>query len=188
MAATPPSPARIKLALEHSCPKCKAPAGIGCASPSGRQVQPHKPRLALVDQLTLDTGPPAVLKTPSGRTLHRSIVTTLQERGDLTPLALALAKRIVRNVEEADNARETAADSPTVIGSTGQEVPHPMWAVCARLEERALADARALMLTADSRVAAPAGGASRGAVGDELDDLDELARRRGGGRTARGSK
>lgn len=176
-------PERVKQALEHVCPRCKSPTGVGCTRPSGSFLPSHtvhRAREEAASRVRDDAGPPGEIKTNQGRACWRSWLDTLRERGQVTPGNRRLLLSAVRNLEEAETAHEAAAASPEVVGSTGQQVANPQFAVAARCQERCLAALRALMLTPDTRVAAPAGGHLGGEVGDELDELDVKRRSKSG--------
>jgi hypothetical protein len=143
----------------------------------------HAPRAKIVERIALNAdGPPGSIRTAAGRELHRAMSAELEARGDLDDVARVLVTRVVRNVEEADNARETAAAEPLVVGSTGQLVGHPSWKIAQALEARVLADVTALGLTPQAHAARGRGGAAGGdgdgGSDDPLARLDQLAARR----------
>lgn len=171
-------PEVVRQALEHPCPRCHAPAGIGCARPNGGMLPSHtvhRAREEVVSRLSTDTGPPADLKTAHGREQWRDYADTLRERGDWTPGNRRILLSALRFAEEAENALETAASEPECIGSTGQSVANPQFTVAQRCQARWLTALSHLMLTPAGRVGATSGGSSGGAKGDDLDALDAEA-------------
>lgn len=171
-------PERVKQALEHPCPRCHAPAGIGCARPSGSMLPSHTVHAAregIVDTMREDTGPPSVIRTNAGRTIWRDAMRALRERGDVTPWNTRILLSAVRWTEEHEAALERAADAPEVIGSTGQSVANPQFKVASTAQARALQAFMVLLLPPAARVATAASGSDPGETGDEFDDLDRAA-------------
>lgn len=179
-------PERVKQALEHTCPRCKAPPGIGCARPTGSMLprdQVHKPREEAAARVRDDTGPPGELRTNWARASWRDYMDTLRERGEASrPGVRRILLLALRQLEEAAAALERAADEPECIGSTGNAIANPQFKVASTAQERGLGALRALMLTPDSRVGAATGGAvPAGQAGDDFDDLDRQAAQHAGG-------
>jgi hypothetical protein len=171
-------PERVRLALEHPCPRCKAPAQAGCTRPNGTWLaddKVHKAREDIAARLTHDDGPPASIATNGGRVCWRDYADSLRERGDWTPGNRRLLLSAIRWSEEAEAALERAAETPECIGSTGQAVANPQFQVAARAQEKQLAALTALRLTPASAFFVPVGGKLPGERGDELDDLERTA-------------
>lgn len=160
------------------CPRCGAAAGAPCRRPNGRVVGPEHAHAGRKKAAAAPDVPEDVaerLIDPEAQQLYRSVVGELERRDEATPWTRQLAFRAARNAQEATIAFEQAADAGVVLGSTGQEVAHPLWSVALRLQERVLADLKALRMTPDSAGWTSAGGAE---AKDDLDDLDELAAKR----------
>jgi hypothetical protein len=172
-------PERVKQALEHPCPRCKSPAGIGCGRPSGSMLPSHTvhaAREAIVDRLQTDDGPPSALSTNHGREMWRVYADTLRERGEWHAGTRRILLSALRFAEEAESALERAAAEPECIGSTGNAIANPQFAVARGAQERWFAGLERLMLTPSSRVGATAGHPAPGDKGDALDALDAQAR------------
>jgi len=177
--------------LTVHCPRCEAAPGEPCLKPDGRAAQgPHKARqdLAVAEAQRMrqraEADAPAVLESPRWRRLYVAGRLELEQRGDWTTLAREQLEVLVRAMAKAEELRTVAENAPLTRGSTGQQVENPLWRTAERLDARALAIAKSLKLTADTRswVAPPddAGipGGPEGEAGDELDELDELAVKR----------
>lgn len=170
-------PPRVREALEYECPRCKAPAGIGCTRPTGSHLASHTVHKAREEAAALvkhDDGPPTVIVTNQGRLAWRDQLATLKSRGDINPTNLRVLLSAIRWQEVAEASLARAEEAPEVVGSTGQAVANPQYTVAARASERSLSAYRALMLLPDSRIGA-AGGPGGVQDGDDLDDLDREA-------------
>lgn len=96
--------------------------------------------------------PPATIPA-AGRAMWRDAVADLQARGVWSPkMCPALLERLVLNRLAAANALVAATAEPVVTGSTGQPTAHPMFAVAARCDQVAMALARQLTLTPQTRI------------------------------------
>lgn len=157
--------------LTVECPRCGSIAGVICRRPNGKPTKVHKDRIAAAETPEYIVDPLDILYTDDGRKLYTAIVQTLTERQDANRYTKMLALRIARNVEQADNLHEIAAREPVAEGSNGQPVANPAWAGACRLEDRVLADLKALRLTPDSAGWQP----SKDPELDELDQLDQAA-------------
>jgi hypothetical protein len=181
----PDQPERVRQALEHPCPRCHAPAGIGCARPSGSMLPSHTVHAAREDaagRVRDDDGPPAVIQTNFGRAIWRDCLGTLRERGDVTPHARRSCCRRSGGPRSTRPRSSGRPGSPRCIGSTGQAVANPQFKVASVAQERAISAYRTLLLTPDTRVATPIGGSNPGETGDDLDALDAEAAAGGGRR------
>jgi hypothetical protein len=160
--------------LTVECPRCGSLPSNICRRPNGKPAKVHKDRIAAAETPEYIVDPLDILYTDEGRKLYTAIVTTLTERQDANRYTKMLALRIAKNVEQADNLHEIAARSPVEVGSNGQPVANPAWAGACRLEDRVLADLKALRLTPDSAGWQP----SKDPEPDELDALDQAALKR----------
>lgn len=177
-------PERVRQALEHVCPRCHAPAGIGCARPTGSMLpanKVHKDREDAAARVRDDTGPPADLSTNWARSAWRTYLDTLRERGDVTPGNLRILLQGLRQLEESAAALARASDEPECIGSTGNAIANPQFKVAATCQDKGLNCLQILMLTPNARVGAALAGAAGGEKGDEFDDLDRAASAAAGG-------
>lgn len=181
--------------LAHPCPRC--PAGIreSCfVARTGRELpKPHTDRVKLAQRVEREARQRADgdatkrIESPRFRKVYAAARLELELRNDWTPLAAEQLESLVLNMEAAEDARGKAKAKPTVDGSMGQPVANPLIAVALRYDAQALANARALKLTPDTRGArAGIPGADNPAPDDDedkppadpLDELDELADRR----------
>lgn len=164
-------------ALEHPCPRCHAPAGIGCVRPTGRNLPPgqvHAPREAAAANLASDDGPPASIATNVGKTVWRDCAETLRERGDWSARTRRILLAGVRWMEAQTSAFDRAEAEPEVLGSTGQLQANPSYRVAAAATDKMLQCFARLKLTPDTQVGVSADG--RGApVGDDFDALEAEA-------------
>lgn len=172
---------------EVPCPTCGAGNEEPCRRPSGRKLpgqDVHDGRRVAARERDAPLDALDKLATREGRDLYASIVEELDARDEAAPWTRALAFRIAANHEEATNAHRLAAEQPLVTGSQGQSVAHPMWTLASRLEDRVLADLKALRFTPDTGRMPLTSGVVGKDPGDEerddLDELDELAPRRAG--------
>jgi hypothetical protein len=180
--------------LTIGCPYCPAAAGEPCELPSGdaRPAGPHVRRVKAAERAVLEAKRRAEGEAPDRIPEHRwrrvyvAARLELEQRGDWTRLAAEQLESLVRNMAQADAARELAETTPTVTGSTGQTVANPMYAIATKLDAQALITARTLKLTPDTRgtsASVPDDGADADEDRppeelDELAKLDELARHR----------
>lgn len=179
--------------LAVACPYCPAAAGEPCELPDGEPRNgPHARRVKAAERAAAEARTRAEAEAPERIAEHRwrrvyvAARLELEQRGAWTRIAAEQLETVVRNMAAADNAREAAERKPTVDGSTGQTVANPLWNVALRLDAQALATARSLKLTPDTRgtsAATPDDGADleedkRPEDVDELAKLDELARKR----------
>lgn len=172
--------------LAIACPACPAAAGEPCELPSGepRGQGPHVRRVKAAEKSRLEARRRAEGEAPDripGHRWRRVFVAArleLEQRGDWTRLAAEQLEALVRNMAQADSARELAETTPTLLGSTGQTVANPMYAIATKLDAQALITARTLKLTPDTR-GTSASVQDDGADADEErppEELDELAK------------
>lgn len=179
------------------CPHCPADVGERCVKPSGDEVdKPHSRRVkaAAIEadkaQRRAEAGIPKSITEPRWRRLFVACRLELETAGGWTQLAAEQLEAMVLMMEEAAACRLAVRDARTVTGSTGQPVANPLGAAGGRAAGEALALAKALKLTPDTRGTrgstgdvvtdgdqpGPSGEAQPGA--DEFAELDDLAARR----------
>lgn len=183
--------------LAVACPRCPAAAGEVCLTPAGAEAKgPHKDRVRAAERQAGQASrrahaelPDERIAEPRWQRLYLASRGELEQRGAWTRLAREQVETMVRNMALADNCRAAVETRSTVEGSTGQVVANPLAALQLKLDAQALATARALKLTPDTRgtsaTVAPDDGADDAAGEDqapedvdELAPLDELARHR----------
>lgn len=178
--------------LAIACPHCTAAAGEPCERPDGRELaKPHAARRREADRrhaamrLQAEGDAKHRIEGVRWRRVYAACRLELEARGAWTKLAAEQLESLVLNMEAAELARGKAKVSPTVEGSMGQPVINPAIAVALRYDAQALATARSLKLTPDTRgTSAPADGVGADAPDepeeprDELAELDDLARKR----------
>lgn len=176
------------------CPQCEAGLHEACFVPrTGRELpRPHSKRVKAAQDV-LDAArrraEGAATERIEGkrwRRLYTAAHVELEQRGDLTRLATEQLETLVRNMRAADECRQLAEATPIVTGSTGQPAANPAGVAALRYDAQALALARSLKLTPDTRgTAAPVDDGADDADDerppeerDELAELDDLAARR----------
>lgn len=168
------------------CPRCSAGREEACVVEStGRELpNPHIGRVRAAAKRAADAKRRAEgdaeerIATPRFRRVYAAARLELEHRSAFTPLAAEQLETVCLNMEAAEMARAKARSDPLVEGSTGQPVANPLIAVALRYDAQALATARALKLTPDTR------GHGAPAVPDSSKDdtpatdspLDELSR------------
>lgn len=180
--------------LSVPCPRC--PAGVDelCETPKGVELErPHKDRARraehVAEQARLRAEGDAEHRITSKRwrRVYAAARLELEQRAAWTKIAAEQLESVCRNMALAEVLRAKAEAKPIVPGSMGQDVVNPAVDKATRLDAQALATARALKLTPDTRgtSAAPTGdpdaGTDEGGGGevvDELAELDEVARAR----------
>lgn len=157
------------------CPQCEAGLRESCYVPrTGRELpRPHARRVKAAQEVLdaarrrADGAATERIEGKRWRRLWTGAHLELEQRGDLTRLALEQLEALVRNMRAADECRKLAEETPVVKGSTGQAVANPMSAQALRYDAQALALAKALKLTPDTR------GYSNAPADDDVDDDDE---------------
>jgi hypothetical protein len=177
----------------YPCPLCEAEVRAFCFRPrDGTELKkPHVKRVKVAEEAAAaarkraDGDAQQRLEEPRWRRLFAAIRLELEGRGDWTTLAAEQVETLVRNMRAADGARQLAEANPVVKGSTGQAVANPMGGRAVQYDAQALAIARALKITPDTRgTSAPRPGdedvPQEGPEDerDELAELDDLARKR----------
>jgi hypothetical protein len=176
------------------CPHCEAGLHERCfRSTTGAELQaPHKPRVKAAEDVArrarerADGDAAQRIEGARWRRLYSACRLELEQRADWTTLAAEQLETLVRLMAAADGARELAEAKPTVEGSTGQLVAHPLGGRAIQYDAQALAIARSLKLTPDTRgTSAPRPGDedvpredAPAEERDELAELDQLARKR----------
>lgn len=147
----PPAP------LDVACPHCDAAVGDDCVKPNHEETDPHARRVKASEKAKRDreqgaAAPAAVADAgKEWATLYRACRLELEQRGDWTKLADKQLSAMVLNLARAETVGEAASMTAVVTGSTGQQAAHPLWRVGISLENTALAQAKALKLTPDTR-------------------------------------
>lgn len=180
----------------YPCPACPAGRREACfVEGSGRELsKPHAKRVkhaeaeAAKARRRADGDAAERITGPRWRRLYAACRLELEQRGDWTVLAAEQLEGLVHDLQAAADAREERGGKLTTEGSMGQKVAHPNVATELRLEAQALATARSLKLTPDTRgTSAPRPGDEDvpredddgpGEERDELADLDDIARKR----------
>lgn len=182
-----------------TCPHCHADPGDPCLKPDGEDAPaPHARRVkeaqreAAAAARRAQSDVPATVDAAGAdwRRVYVACRSELELKGQWTKLGAKQLTAMVLNMAQADACRVATDAEPMVDGSQGQKVPNGLWATQTRLDSQALAIARALKLTPDTRGTSATGGAD----GDEDDrppadtgeaedrdalaQLDELAERR----------
>lgn len=176
--------------LRVPCPRCDVSVGEECVTPKGKPAKAHADRtklsatLAERARLQADGDAEHRIEGVRWQRLYSSARLELEQRADWSSLAAEQLESVVLNMQAAEDARRQAKGKPLVPGSQGQKVANPAIAAALRYDAQALATARALRLTPDTRGASappledePTADASD-AEGDELAALDQLALRR----------
>lgn len=155
--------------LAAACPHCEAAPGEVCLKPDGEDApRPHARRARAAERDAIEARKRAENSAPDRiegdrwRRLYVACRLELEQRGQWTKLAAEQLEVLARTMSQADTAREACEREPVVKGSTGQPVPNGLWSTMRTLDAQALAIARALKLTPDTR------GTSAGNVDDEL--------------------
>lgn len=188
------------------CPHCPAGVGEPCLKPDGSEAgKPHARRLKAAEvhadaaHRRAEAGIPKSIDVARWRRVYVACRLELEAAGGWTQLAAEQLEAMVLMLEEAAACRKAVKAERTVEGSTGQQVANPLGAAGGRAAGEALALAKALKLTPDTRGTrgstgdvvtdgdqpGPSGESSPGA--DDFADLDEVAAKRrqrvgGGGR------
>lgn len=170
-----------------ACPRCDVGIGEQCERPDGTPAKPHADRVKRAAhearQRAAADVPEAIVEDRWKR-LYRACRLELEQRGDWGKLAAEQLLAMTLNMRHADEARDTASHGAVVTGSTGQKAAHPLWRVAATLDDKALAQAKALKLTPDTRGTSVPEGANEAADSgndedaDEFGPLDEVSRQR----------
>lgn len=188
------------------CPHCPAGVGEPCLKPDGSETdKPHARRLkaaavhADAAHRRAEAGVPKSIDVERWRRVYVACRLELENAGGWTQLAAEQLEAMVLQMEEAAACRKAVKADRTVTGSTGQPVANPIGAAGGRAAGEALAIAKALKLTPDTRGTRgstgdvvtdgdPPGASGQSSPGaDDFADLDELAAKRrqrtgGGGR------
>lgn len=172
--------------LAAACPHCEAAPGEVCLKPDGEDApRPHARRVKAAERDAIEARKRAENSAPDRiegdrwRRLFVACRLELEQRGQWTKLAAEQLEVLVRSMSQAETAREACERAPVVQGSTGQPVPNGLWSTMRTLDAQALAIARALKLTPDTR-GTSAGNVDpdelpAGAGGDDAQDQDDLA-------------
>ena len=138
----------------------------------------HKARKVAAEEPEWFPDPLDELETDEAKRLYGDIVKTLAANETENTVTKAIALRVAKNAEAAEDARRLAVAEPVSEGSMGQPVANPSWAILARLEDRILADLKALRITPDSAGYSSQSRPSKQDPDDDFAKLDELDRRR----------
>lgn len=186
------------------CPRCPAGVGESCQKPNGDDRATHVDRIkayrAEVDRARRKAEGDATerIEHPRWRRVYIACRLELENRAAWTLLAAEQLESMVLNMAEAELARARSKSEPTTEGSMGQKVPNPAVQIALRYDAQALATARALKLTPDTRgtsVEVPDGGEDPTSDASPEEECDELAaidlmaeRAKRAGKTSKGSR
>lgn len=155
------------------CPHCTAGVGEPCQTPQGDDAsKPHARRVKAAAEHAdaahrrAEAGIPKTIVEGRWRRLYVACRLELETAGGWTQLAAEQLEAMVLQMEEAAACREAVRGDRVVKGSTGQAVANPLGAAGGRAAGEALALAKALKLTPDTR-------GTRGSTGDVVTDGDQ---------------
>lgn len=158
--------------LAVPCPHCPAAISEACVNPKGDELErPHAKRIRAAElqadaqRRRAEAGVPKSITAERWRRVYVACRMELENAGGWTQLAAEQLEAMVLQMEEAAECREAVRGSRTVTGSTGQTVANPLGAAGGRAAGEALALAKALKLTPDTR-------GTRGSTGDVVTDGD----------------